>query len=288
MIISPEKAFFEKYTLPEEPLCQRELLVYSKYVPEYKKEEPKMDDFTDVYLEEEIRKDKEWLQKAKEKHLAKTGRAHLLEVILAKQIKLANWFGKNCFIVQTSEYDDVINHTDLVIELKKGKKITRLAVDVTTSENKWILDKKRDYIKEEIDQGRLTTLKYFSSKINPSLRGKIEMIPRVIIGTNKEGVKEISELVAGTIEKSPTRKQSKRELTNFYAQIEFLEEAKAQLEYFIKYGEKKYSSDNPVVYQQREALEAVSEILENKKRSLRLPQRARQNAVYKILTQPPL
>jgi hypothetical protein len=224
IILNPEKAFFEKYTLKEEELYPKEQLVYDKYVLEHKRQEPKMEDFSDIYPEEEIKKDKEHLNKIKERHqFYKTQRSEILEALLTNQIQQALWFGENYFVVQASEYDDVLNHTDLIAEFREKDEIIRLAIDVTTSENKNILEKKIKRIEKGIDQGKLTTLNILFEEIEPPSKGKIEMIPRVIIGTNKEGIKELSKLVEKTIKRE---KGSHKELANFYTQIEFLEEIK--------------------------------------------------------------
>jgi hypothetical protein len=222
------------------------------------------------------------LAEIKEKfQLCKTERSEILEVILAKQIEQANWFGENCFIVQTSEYDDVLNHTDLVAEFKEKDETIRLAIDVTTSQSKDTLADKIKFVEKEIDQGSLTTLKYYLfEEIEPYTKGKVEMIPRVIIGTDKEGVKELSDLVENTIKKE---EGSNVELANFYAQIEFLEEIKGQLEYFIDYAKEK-GNPRPVISQQEKVLKVINRVLENKKHSMSLPRRARTNGTYRFLT----
>lgn len=282
---NPEEAFFRKHVPEEEELCPGEERVYQKYISEHKKQEPKMDDFSDVYSEIEIKKDKKYLASIKEGfQFYKTERSEILEIVLARQIDQTEWFGENCFVVQSSEYDDVINHTDLVAEFREKDEIIRLAIDVTTSEDKAVLDKKIGYIEKDIDNNKLTTLKYYLfEETEPYTKGKAEMIPRVIIGTNKEGVKELSGLVEKTIKKE---EGSNKELADFYAQIEFLEEIKEQLEYFIDYAKakKECAPEHPLINQQEKVLNIINRILENKKRSTSLPSRARTNGIYRFLT----
>jgi hypothetical protein len=57
-MLNPEEILFKKHVPREEELCSKEEKVYQEYVLEYKKQEPKMDDFSDVYSEIEIKKDK--------------------------------------------------------------------------------------------------------------------------------------------------------------------------------------------------------------------------------------
>lgn len=288
-----EKALSETYLpkkdmseLKEEPLWLKEELVYDKYVSEYIKQKPEMDDFSDIYPKEEIKEDKDKLTEIKERRkFKKTKRSEILEAVLARQIEEANWLGENCFISQVCEYDDVINHTDLVAEFRERDEILRLAIDITTTEKTEDLEKKIEKIEKEIDSGRLTSLKYcLFEETEPYYKGKIKMLPRVIIGTNKDGVKELSELVGKTIQ---GEKGSQKDLANFYAQIEFLEEIETQLKYFIDYAEVKkgYSPEDLLVKQHEKVLDIISEILENKKRSLgELPPRARTSVIYNYLT----
>ena len=287
--LNPEEIYLKEHTLPEEELSSAEEKVSEKYFPEHQSEELEMDDFSDIYSREKIEDDKKELAEIKKKHqYEKTERSIILETVLTKQIEQADWLGESCYVVQTSKYDDVINHTDLMVEFEREKngEAIRLAVDVTTSEDREVLDKKIKYIEKDIDRGKLTTLKYYLFKeTEPHTKGKIEMVPRIIIGTDKEGVKELSKLVAKTFKKE-TRKEGHRELANFYAQIEFLEEMKEQLEYFIDYtkAKKECSPEHPLVNQQEKVLNIINQILENKKRSTSLPNRARTNGVYKFLT----
>lgn len=282
-MFNPEKAFIEKNSPKQEQLTSKEELVYDSYVTKYKRQEPKLKEFSDVYSEQEINIDQQRLDKLKKDHIEKTERAEILEAVLAEQIEKANWLGEDCYIIQTSEYDDVINHTDLVAEFRDKNETIRIAIDVTTSEDNSVLDKKTDYIKKEIDKGKIADIKYYLFKEDePQVKGKTEMDARVIIGTDKKGVMGVSELVAKVVKKE---KGSNKELANFYMQIDFLEEIEEQLEYYINYAKSNYHTDaSPVVKKQAKALKLISKILENKKRSLSLPQQAPKSEVYEYLT----
>ena len=153
--LNPEETYLKEHTLSEEKLSSAEEKVSEEYFPEYQSEEPKMDDFSDIYSREKIEDDKNELAEIKKKHqYEKTERSIILETVLTKHIEQSNWIGENCYVVQTSKYDDVINHTDLIVEFEREKndEATRLAIDVTTSEDREVLDKKIKYITTMINK----------------------------------------------------------------------------------------------------------------------------------------
>lgn len=269
-----------------ENLSYAEKEVYRNYLPEYQQQEPTLDDFSDVYPPEKIKEDKEKLDEIKKtkQFISKTKRSEILEAILAKQIEQANWLGENCHTSQTAEYDDIVHHTDLVAEFREDKEIIRLAIDVTTTENREILNKKIGFIEKDIKSGQLTTLDYYSFKeAEPHYKGAIKEIPRVIIGTDKKGVKDLSELTERIIRKE---EESNIELANDHVQIEFLEQIKGQLEYFIKYTKKEGRQNQiKLINQQKKVLNVINGILENKRRSPDIkPQRASASQAQKFLT----
>lgn len=279
---NPEEILLKKQTPLEKELSAAEEKVYQDYVLGHRKEELKMNDFSDIYPEIEIKRDENKVAEIKERfRYCKTERSEILEAILARQIEQADWFGENCFVVRTSEYDDLVNHTDLVAEFKEGDEFIRLALDVTTSQSKDVLADKIESIKKEIDQGRLTNLKYYSSEETElQTKGELKMIPRVIIGTDQEGVEELSNLVEKTINRE---KGSNLKLANSQAQIEFLTEVKEQLEYFVDYTKGK-RADFSLINKQRQVLEIINRVLKNKKSSISSANRARKNDTYQFLS----
>lgn len=275
----------EKQGLKEKPLSEAEKEVYGKYVPIFIQQEPRLDDFLDQYSEKEIKEDKNLIDGLERKFIKKTSRALILEAILAQQIEQANWLGDDCFVVCTSKYDDYVNHTDIVVEFRHNKEPIRLAIDVTTNKNREQLTKKIEYIEKDIYNDKLTSLKYYLfDEMEPSYKGKLELVPRVVIGTDNDGVERLCEIVKKTIGRE---KGSKEKLANYYLQIEFLEEIKRQLEYFIEYAKikKDHSEKDLVVSQQQKVLKIINNVLENKTRLIGLqPNQTRRNQVYNFLT----
>lgn len=238
-ILGPEQAYAKSHFQFEEDLTDAELEIERtlvRQVQEYKPKSPKTKKFK------------------KETH----ERAIIAEAIIADRAEKDNWFGENCFIALASEYDDVYNHTDLILEFDEEGGVTRLAVDVTTAENYETLEKKRINIRKDIESGKLTSLKYFISEIDDT-QGKISGLPRIIINISKEDVKELSELIVN--------KENKK-LSKHPIQDEILQDVKDQLESELEYAEiyfKRFPKNKSFVLRKhRKALEIINKIIKEK------------------------
>ncbi len=56
-----------------------------------------------------------------------------------------------------------------------------------------MLKKKFNCIKKEIEEGKLARIKYFVSE-HMNIRGELKKVPRLVIGADRETVKELGEL----------------------------------------------------------------------------------------------
>lgn len=262
-IPTPEQAFTKKYFQHEEPLNDAELEIEQTLVKKMREYKPKFEDFEDVYSESELEQDKIKLEEQKLQEKESHERTLILEAILGHHIEQSNWFGPDCSAAFASEYDDRFNKTDLVLEFNQGDKVIRLAVDVTTAETPKVLEKKRIKIKEDIEKGKLTNLKYFISEAESEKKGKLFGLPRVIISVNKEGVKTLSEM---------TLELKKSELAQAPVQLELLEEIKMQLEKQIEYSDLYFGKTDKrkklIINQCKEIWRIITQILENKKKLL--------------------
>lgn len=262
-ILRPEQAFAHDYFHNEEELSDAELEVERTLVRKMTEYKPDFEDFENIYSKTEIDKDKQKLEKQKSREIKESHqRALILEAILGHQIEQADWFGPNCSVAFAAEYDDRFSHADLILEFDQGKNIPRLAVDVTIASNPKTFEKKRNYIKKDIETGKLTNLKYFISEVEPEEKGHRFGLPRVIIGTDIETVKELSETIA---------KSAKKELAKSNIQIELLESVKSQLEDEIEYANysfKKFDTKkHKIITKHEEVLEIIKQVLKNKKAS---------------------
>src|SRR3989344_7375739 len=186
-----------------EKLTEAESEAYQKLVPRYKESAIDIESFTDLYEPETIEKDKQAVKELKQKFKEsdKTNpertdsrkRGELLEAILAKQIELEDWLGSEAQTITPSRYDDIFNHVDLMVEFANEGfvKYLALSIDVTTSRQE--IAQKIDGIRKDIQKNHLTPMKYFSSK-ETGLRGKLDNIPRVVVGADVNTIRELAGL----------------------------------------------------------------------------------------------
>lgn len=148
------------------------------------------DDFKDIYSPEEIRNDKNKVEKSKLGKNEATIRGELFEGILIEQAELSNWFGQDSRLIALTEYDDRFSATDFVIEIKnKDGEIIRILVDATTSVNREIIKEKLEK-SMDLKEKKLADIKYFKSEME-DYRGKLRDMPRVVIGIDPYSLEDL-------------------------------------------------------------------------------------------------
>lgn len=106
--------------------------------------------------------------------------SEITESYLLRGLNEAEWI-PFCKGIKTSDYDDYMNGVDMVLEYQRANNPAHhlgLGVDVTFSNH---LEKKLEQIKQEIEVGRLVSLKYFDSPAS-HFRGELRKIPRAVVG----------------------------------------------------------------------------------------------------------
>lgn len=112
---------------------------------------------------------------SQEYHLAKA-----LEGALYDRVNRSRWFGDRAHMIMPSEYDDLRNGVDGIVEFETPAGATShlgLAFDITYSGNP---SQKFDIIKEQIDKGRLGFVKYFRSR-DGKYEGVLRHLPRAVV-----------------------------------------------------------------------------------------------------------
>lgn len=178
----------------------------------------------------------------------------VFETILAEQIELNEGFGQDALIIQTSEYDDLINGIDAIIEfdLEEGVSHLALGVDITfgiISGTK--LQQKFESIRGDLNLGKLAKVRYFESE-HGIAKGELSELPKVVIGVDRETVNELAKAwLTQTIAKAELKKpdlgeasrtslleglrNAKQKLEKHFVQILFLKQIKLQLETYIDF-----------------------------------------------------
>lgn len=249
---------------------------------------PNPKDFTEIYSSEEIENDLDYLAKIKkkieqgdnslgsfEREIIKENkrRGECLEVIVADQGDSGNWFGEYAMVTKTSEFDDIRNGVDMVVEFDKEEpERIALAVDASTaSEIKVIEDKIKRNIAKLKDNVHLQEVKYFKSQISNEkgeyYKGSIRDLIPVVIGADKHNVDNLFQTFSELkfLEKDKTegakirRRELRYELSRNPLQTLFVEEIKIQLETY-----KKVSENKKVIDECFSLLKIIDEVIEMK------------------------
>ncbi len=196
-----------------------------------------MKSFIDLYGQENVDRDeaavRDFQEKFKNQDSPQEAEAKelatILEAVIHEQINKNGWLGLQAKAIRTSDFDDIINGVDSVVEFKKpGISTTHLAlgVDVTYKSN---LNKKFERIKKEIDNGELATVKYLKT---PDFRGEKRNIPRLVLAVDGQSCNSLARTWY-------QNSQNAQGLKNNPIRLQILTEMIMQLKAFSRYAEKK-------------------------------------------------
>ncbi|HEY4474512.1 MAG TPA: hypothetical protein VJC06_01145 [Candidatus Paceibacterota bacterium] len=289
-----------------EKISEAEERAFEVLLPRHKEQAVRMEDFASVqgFGRAVIKKDRYNVAQKKirirEMGTEPSKKAKLLEAILAEQIELSDWFGSDALTIIPAEYDDLYNGVDLAVEFEKDTKptYTALGIDITSSAGS--ITKKLAIIKAYILRGDLGRIKYFKSERDNLPPRQIQGIPQLVIGTNKDLIKQLSELwlavnreriykeqsytglsVEAVQSQKEKMRRAKEELATHRVQVLLLKEIQIQLETFAKFSRKK---DIPDVAEKFEfLLHLISSIIAEKKITPDDERKNEEDEVYKEL-----
>lgn len=186
--------------------------------------------FADLYDPKAIQRDLAYVEKLKTT-VFETGSgkiaADILEGVVYEQIELANWFGDHAHTIKTSEYDDIANGVDLMVEFDEPEASkSHLALGIDATYGVQGIAKKLDRIRRDIDQGELTRVKYFESS-DGSFKGQLSQVPRIILGVERDTVLSLARLWT---------EGKNKELGAHPIQELLLRQARSQLVTFARYA----------------------------------------------------
>ncbi len=190
------------------------------------------EEFSGLYGEDVIARDVAAVNKRKESFGAPDRAkfaSEIMEGIIYDQSERSDWLGPHAHTIKTSDYDDIMNGVDLVVEFdepEQSRKHLALGVDATFGSHH--LDSKFSRIKSEIDSGELATIKYFRSQ-SGSFMGRLSHIPRVVTGIDQDHLLDL----AGTWEQGLNK-----ELGVHPAQRLVLAQIAQQLKTYAAYAER--------------------------------------------------
>ncbi|MFC1756827.1 hypothetical protein ACFLZC_01545 [Patescibacteria group bacterium] len=234
----------------------------------FAEEEINPNDFVKFYGEKDVQKNLEWVSCRKKQFAENSAgdkakkesemQAVVLEAILTEQIELSNWFGEKACAIKSSEYDDIANGVDTILEFEKGEKdevLPVVALDVTYGDR---VESKMQRIKEEIEIDKLTDIKYFkSTRLNKKAKDGLHNVPRVIVGVDSKAAKELIDLWMD---------KDKKALAEHPVQLQILEQTRMQLEAFEIFARKIGNEKSAEILKRRR--EIIEKVLEKKETEL--------------------
>lgn len=235
--------------------------IYKEAISVCEQDAIKMEDFTILYGEENVQKDFAYVksmealfEKQPEEQKEKSKLALIFETIINEQIELNDWLGENAFTKKSSRFDDIKNGIDNIVEFREKNSASYLAlgIDETFSSD---VDKKFNRIKKEIENGHLSTIKYFVSE-HMNIRGELKKIPKVVIGADAKNIRNLGEL---WIEKE------NKSLAKHPIQFLIIEEILLQLETFENYANKINKPEIAAIFSKNKKI--IQEIADLKQKS---------------------
>ncbi|MGC9599595.1 MAG: hypothetical protein ABSE18_04390 [Minisyncoccia bacterium] len=311
---NPEEVFFRNES--REALSDVQEALYNFLVPEMKAKAVNLDDFLNVpgYKQSEITDDKALVKKltdrfaARERgseamHVAKK-RNDLLEAIVNNGIAESDWMGGRANFFVPSRFDDFIHHIDGIVEFEREEeekegKFLHLALGIDATGNDKDLEEKFDAVTNSIITESLSTVKYFKSE---NLCEPLTLLPRVVVGADKEVVDSIAGLLlrfrrlketisAGRREKerSASVQGAIKEFTKVRDEIAehpfqaiLLTEIKVQLESFLRYAQAKEKYEAASRYAQ--VLAVIYRVMSEKGAAInKLDEKSKQDIIYQMI-----
>ncbi len=195
----------------------------------------KIEDLNDLYGTKTIEADKVYVEKREkqfkddmnDENRRNSELATVFEAILYEHGEQSDWFGKSAITMKTSKFDDIANGVDEIVEFIKETSSSYLALAVDATYSVKFSESKLQKIKEEIDRGKLATVKYAILE-KTGFRGELTRVPRIVIGVSARTVKELGELWLS---------KNNKALANHPVQMQILEEILMQARVFGKYAE---------------------------------------------------
>lgn len=216
--------------------------------------------FKELYPLEEIQKNLDRCEELARIYKEKQEQNELLtkaslaaEALMFHQIGLSDWFsaaGVQVYVEKTSQYDDFINKTDMVLTFvtKEGEEPLSITVDVTIGILS--LNEKIHSIKQEIDEKRLSHVKYHETLSGDP--ASLDCVPRVVLGVAPE---ELGTLLKLWVQETEV---SKNRLKEHPVQLALVRQIEEQLLSYQKYAQ--MSKDETTAHKYDALIEIIGKV----------------------------
>lgn len=253
----------------------RSAFLQDKKIQDLKKSFKSMSDMNAFpELKYSLEHDTKQVLEARQKDQAKSMHSELLADIMAFRMNDYNWLGDECKITPTNEYDDRMNHADIVCEFTKpadtqeaNSRQSYLAIDCTVSEDIDVLKKKTGYTARRFFHTEmLPEIKYIRKQVDN--KPIIKNIPRVIVAIEKKRLDEVCKAMLPADNNSET---AIRKIKTSYIQLYMLYQIVTQLRQQLVYVTQKFTSRAKMVQAYDSlnlAFETIRDIIQQKESSL--------------------
>lgn len=147
--------------------------------------------FSDLYGKENIAADQRAVRNVKSKFENNTTKqvSDIFEALVLTHTELSNWLGPNTETIRTSEYDDIMNGVDLVLEFNEENTTKHLALGIDVTFGTSTMEKKFAHIKDEINKDELAKVKYFTAH---GYKGSLNQLPRIVVGVDLDKIVQLT------------------------------------------------------------------------------------------------
>jgi hypothetical protein len=220
--------------------------------------------------------------------------SEILEVIISDEGERYGWIGENNVLRRTSEFDDIFNGVDVILEFKpeeelssEGQPVTKkmaLGVDASRNNDFHALTAKINRnVAKLTDQNnpKLNEVKYFQSAFNINEKGRLKPIIPVVIGLDRKHLSELVSVCAllrslphsqmgeaydkSGVKAGDLQKELSERLKKHPAQAVFCKEIELQLMYYLKvFQNKTYPRAEKYKDEIRSILKKIKKIKESK------------------------
>jgi hypothetical protein len=220
-----------------------------------------MDEFKEIYGEQQVESDKRYteelegkFQQGSEDSRRQKKLATVLEAIFYDQSRENAWLGSGVKTIRPSKYDDYVNGVDCIAEYEEEGRsaFLAMAIDATTGHP----GSKFNRIRDDLGRGKLGKVKYFHTD---KFSGMLKNIPKVVVGASPKDLEEVMELWV---------KGDNEALAVHPLQTLILEEIVIQLESFKEFSERRGHTANAKIFEHYVGM--LKPILEAKKTSVPL------------------
>ena len=183
----------------ETRLSESQEALYPLLVPQNERRAIDMEDFRKLYdVDKDIAYVKE-MEARFAKNNAKEGvperslrGGKLFESMVNYGINNAGFLGRDTNSIVASRYDDIHGGIDSIVEFEDEGMTSHIALGIDVTRNVEDLAKKFDKIRESIDEGELSSAKYFKSR---NFRGELRHVIRVVVGADQPAIDSFADLI---------------------------------------------------------------------------------------------